>query len=357
MKRFFRQPQVRLVLVALGIVMFFLLQSTVVGAYMDLAIFFVLFGLMVWQVVTRTYRLGQSLRTPIIRFTFRLLRKVRKELIVPPAIQLLYVLSWIASMVVTIGLLLSKSPTSFDIGYLSVFSILAIAAFFDLLIRILRLMKKAWARTAGKVLLAHVGGAALLLALAMAKQQIHGLVRVDPKYFEDFARLLAVLYLPFVYVTIGVSVLSLFSIFQMVGVLIVLPASQVANFFSAFAQGSKFERDCRIFWYRIRWGKKPVELPGKTGMSLDDIRFFMRPLGTVALVATVFQLVSNSATYLPKTQTVVASVLVMTQYQSDSRCKGLVPGTRVVYLDRGNVSTATISGPHVVFGVEQCKSD
>lgn len=354
---FFRQPGVKIVLVALGIAFFFLLQPTFVGPYLGLAVLFVLFGVMAWGVMKSAYRLSQSLRVPSIRFMARLLREVRKELVVPPVIQLLYAIAWIGSLATTITLLLTKKPASLQIGSMLVFSVIAIAAFFDVLFRVSRIMKRAWAKTIGKILMANVGAAALLLALALAKQQIHALVRVDPKYFEDFARLLAIVYLPFVYVAIGVAALSLFSISQMFCVVIFVLASSIVRIFLPFVEGSKLQRECRVFWYRIRYGKKPAELPKKSIMSLDDIQFFMRPLGTVALVAVISQLLLNSAAYLPQKQTFVARALTEIQYQGNSRCGGLAPGTRVVYLDRGNVSTATVSGSDVVFSVAQCSEN
>ena len=98
-------------------------------------------------------------------------------------------------------------------------------------------------------------------------------------------------------------------------------------------------------------------MPKKRFMSVDDICFLMRPIGTLALVSIVAQVISNFAIYLPKTQNSVAYFLAIVQYQSNSRCKGLAPETRVVYLDRGNIATAKISGKNILFDLQQCKTE
>lgn len=215
-------------------------------------------------------------------------------------------------------------------------------------------MAQVWARTIGKVLFATFGAIVLALGLALAKHQVHSIAHVDSKYFDNFINLFAVIVAPFLYVSIFMVLLGIFALLQFVGLIVIIAFKIVKAFLPSYIDPQR-RYNRQMYWHKIRYGKKPRVLPQQSLFPLEDILMLMRPFGTLAVVATLGSFVSGLNFYSGRITDLVVPALIRIQYESDSRCNGLDADTRVVYLDRGNVSTARLDNGRYIFSVASCE--
>lgn len=354
------RPEVRAItllsLAFVGLLILLRLQTTAFGRGLLIAIFSLVLVSIVASVAVQTFKLGWSLRAPLLRAVVRSLRLTRKVLHIPDSVKFLYLVAWLAFICSTVLILLAKDAALYQIASAAGFSIFVLGASLDLLLRIAKLMRKAWAKTVGKILSALLGAGVAMSSLILAKHQVHAIARVDPKYFDDFVNIFALVLAPLLYVAIGIAALAAFACLQILVLIFFATARTVVGVLNFENVAPRWHQDCRVFWYRIRFGKRPQALPVRRFFPIEDIALFMRPLGTVAVASLLAALIDGTLKiYIVKVSDLTTKAFVAVQYRSDSRCEGLITGSRVAYLDRGNVSTARLENGRYVFDVASCK--
>lgn len=197
-----------------------------------------------------------------------------------------------------------------------------------------------WAKTAGKVFFGVLVLLANYVATSQAKNVVHALVHVDPKYFTEYLGI----------VSLGFTVLLFLALIQFGIALIGL----VRLLFSYLVMGFQIVANPFVprafdFVWRIIFG-------ARTRFSSFKHSLFATSsfIGSVALLTVLSYPVTLLARNPEPLSKALAQLLVTTEYRSGSSCINLSPITKVAYLDRGFVSVADVTPKGSRFSVDQC---
>ncbi|WBS01164.1 hypothetical protein OU994_23085 [Pseudoduganella sp. SL102] len=216
-----------------------------------------------------------------------------------------------------------------------------------------RMLSKAWAPAAGKLLSITIGIALACLALSLAKSATHSITRIDPKYFSEFTTALTAIILPLVYAMAGAILLAAFACIQWLKLALLL---------------TLVGRD-RHLWYSAveaprgslgDWQNGGINSSAGPDATLThDIRLFndvthmVRPFALVT-VALVFAAISGQTLDLwPTVKPSLTTLLVKMEYRSNSACPN-APTYPVAYMDDDNISVAIQADGKYRFEIRPC---
>lgn len=172
------------------------------------------FGMLGISLAVHTWRLWLNVRYPVFRKVVRALRSSRWILDVPPSVQLLHVMAFCAGFAALIFMQVTQSDTGFELPALVIGACLALAALIDLASRIARLVRQAWAPTAGKLFTVIIGAALLAIGVSIAKHVIHDITGANPANFSEFLAVFTALLVPVLYVLVSLCLLILLATCQ-----------------------------------------------------------------------------------------------------------------------------------------------
>lgn len=233
---------------------------------------------------------------------------------------------------------------------------LALAGICKMAVQTGRLLRKAWAPFLGKVLTVSLGVALAAVSLSNAKQLVHAISAIDPKYMTEFTAILGAVYLPIAYLVAACVAMSSYALFQMLVFWFVSVAGMLAQHVKPFL-GDATDTRLRLFWYRIKAGKKPPGgvLPPRAFLSPSEISLLASPLSKVLVAVLLVEGGQATSKFLPFVMPSLTRALVEVEYREKSSCKGVPDGARVVYMDDGNISIAERRGENYLFRVTDCK--
>ena len=107
------------------------------------------------------------------------------------------------------------------------FAVFAVAGVCEITVQAKRVFKQAWAKTAGKLLSLSLGVMLTAVTVSMAKQTVHSLAHVDPKYMGEFTAVVAAGLLPLVYLGAAGVLLLLWAALQVLLLGVVLFGSSL----------------------------------------------------------------------------------------------------------------------------------
>ena len=297
----------------------------------------------------------KALSFPLMRYEMRVIRGWRKFFQPHPIVRAFHLLAIaFCFLTVAVGVVIGMDE-SMQLLWVAGF-ILAMAGVCEMATQTTRLLKKAWAPILGKVLVISLGAAITAIALSQAKQLVHSLSPIDTKYFVEFTTLLTAIYLPMVFLTtIGVG-MGLYASCQML-VLIIFTFGSNLMIQSRAVLGDSWMEKRRMFWHRIREGKRPPGnvLPPPKFLSEFEVSMFMSPLSKIILAWMLVHGVEFSAKLLPSIAPWLKSALVKIEYRAGSTCQNIDEKLSVVYMDDGNVSVARRDENSYTFKVEACE--
>jgi hypothetical protein len=304
-----------------------------------------------------TVKHGWTLRWAALRGIVWWIRMLRSVFYISRGANFLYKLALLFMLIGVMVLNASKNMSVYNAIAYAGCATFVFAALFDLFFRISRLVKKAWAKTIGKLFAVTFGAIILSVAIAFSKHAVHKITHVDASHFSEFIGILSVTLLPVFYLYVACCILSVFALFQLVGLAIALVAMlPYRSFVANFSEAHRYQ--ARLVWYRLTHGKRPIgRLPSPKFFSWEHIPLFSRPLATIAVVglfSACLEWTGQRVGYLDNT---IVQTLILIQYDDGSRCVGIAPDVKIAYLDRGYVSTATLIDGKYVFDTSQCKLD
>lgn len=296
----------------------------------------------------------KALRFQLMRNEMHVIKAWREFFHLSPIVKSFHLLALafcVLSMAVYIGIGINESMPIIWVTEL----ILTVAAICEMKMQATNLLKKAWAPVLGKVLAISVGVAVAAIALSRAKQFVHSLSPIDTKYVTEFTTLIAAIYSPMLFITaIGVG-MALYASCQLL-ILAILAVSSNMMIQSRALLGDTWMERQRMFWYRMREGKRPPGniLPPQKLLSEFEISMIMSPLSKIVLALLLVKGVEASIASLPLMAPWLKTAMVKIEYRSDSACKNIDKHLGVVYMDDGNVSVARHGTGGYTFDVEAC---
>lgn len=342
-----------LFVVAVAFLLLWVLSLAAGTVWMQKILAFIIAVVAVVQGV-RFWRNWNDLRTRVQRWEMRIVRSWREFSRPSPFVQSMQVLAfalgllWVA---IHIGFQTNLMP----IAWLALFA-LGIAGVSEMTVQARRLLSKAWAPFLGKIFAVSLGVALAALATSNAKQLVHALSPIDPKYMTELTVILAAAYLPVIYLATAGVAMAAYAIFQVLIFWVVSAAGMLANYSKLFLGGAR-DAQLRLYWYRIRMGKRPCGgvLPAATFLSPSDVSLLASPVSKVLVAAILVGAVQEASQQLPLAMPFLKRAMVELEYREKSACKDVPKGARVVYMDDGKISIAEAKDDGYSFRVAECK--
>lgn len=306
----------------------------------------------IWSIVARLRVLTPLVRVRLLRRFGRFLRATRAVTTLHPAVEVLQLVAVLCTFVVMCYLLLTKDIRALGWVWSTLSAILIAAALIDIPCQLRAVMKLAWAKTLGKLLLGIVGTLSLILATSEARDLAHQITKVDPKNFPDFQSLAIFVLTPAYYVKIVASVLALWAALNL---LVGMASYGVLEVHATFRRTQKQPRGTLAF--RLVNGKRPP--PGYTppSFSWGGFLFFMRNIAIVLAVSSgeaAFQGLGTN--YRQSVDRAMQIALVSLDFRSDVSCADRPASARAAYLDQGGILVATSGHDGYQFTIVECPS-
>jgi hypothetical protein len=290
-----------------------------------------------------------------MRWEMRMVRSWRAYAKKPPIVEALQLLG-IGIGLLSMSGLLTGLYSDMQTGALPAVAVLALAGVCEITVQTKRVLKQAWAQMAGKIVSVSLGVILTAVTVSMAKQTVHSLAHVDPKYMAEFTAAVAAGLLPLVFLGTAAALLLLWAILQMV----LLGAVFFGGILLEQAKplvGERLQNRVRLFWYRIRTGRRPPHgvLPTAGFMPQHEVSLVGSMLSKVAVVWVLAQAGKGLAVAAPETIPLLTKVMVRLEYRPAPSCRNLAAPLGVVYMDDGNVSVARLKNGLYQFTVEKCE--
>jgi hypothetical protein len=234
--------------------------------------------------------------------------------------------------------------------------VFAVAGVCEITVQARRVLKQAWAQTAGKIVSVSLGVILTAVTVSMAKQTVHSLAHIDPKYMTEFTAAVAAGLLPLVYVGAAGALLLLWALFQVVLMGPLLLGSSLLTQPKPLV-GDRLQSRVRVFWYRIRKGKRPPGgiLPDPGFLPQYEVSLVGSVLSKVAVGWALAHVGEGLAFALPDATPLLSKAMVELEYRPASSCRNINAQLGVVYMDDGNVSVARFQNGRYRFTVEKCE--
>ena len=350
-----QNPQNRLLIAWAGLLLFFgalyFASGTAWGARL-LALIPIFFA---WGSFRHFARQFPTIRRRLFRRVVRFIRHWRAYSTCSATLRSLYHLSFGFVLVGMAFILCGMKPVA-DIVMVCAIAVIAIAGCMDMVAKLSRILRAAWAPALGKFLSVSLGVALAAAALSLAKETAHTLAHIDPKYLPEFTNVLTIGMLPIVYGAALMAILGMYSLFQLtvlVGfMLLSMPMQAVTPYVT-----SSYRMKVRVVWYRLQTGKQPPGrvLPESGLAAIDDLTHFAKPIGTLAVVMLLSYLLQSVIAVMPVARPALTKALVWLEYRDTSACTNLPRTALVAYMEGSYVSVAVPDAGGFRFDVRQCE--
>ena len=292
----------------------------------------------------------------LMRTEMRMVKSWRRYSKKPPIVEALHLLGLGVAMLSLAAALAAGLYEDASLVMAPAFAVLTVAGVCEITVQTKRILKQAWAQTAGKILSLSFGVALAAVTVAMAKQTVHSLAHIDPKYMTEFTAVVAAALLPIVYLGAASALLAIWACFQ----ILLLGAVLFGGSFLAQAKpliGERTENRVRLFWFRIRNGRRPQggKMPNAAFMPQHEVSLVGSVLSKLAVVVCFAQVLQGVATEVPAASPLLTKTMVDLEYRPESGCRNIGADLGVVYMDDGNVSVARIQDGRYAFTVEKCE--
>jgi len=209
---------------------------------------------------------------------------------------------------------------------------------------------------AGKIISLSLGVMLTAATVSMAKQTVHSLAHVDPKYMTEFTAAVTAGLLPLVYLGVAGTILLLWAAVQILLLGAVLFGGSLLTQVKPLI-GERAQNRVRLFWYRIRTGKRPPGgvMPSVGVMPQHEVSLVGSVLSKIAVVWLFAQVGEGVNVTVPEATPLLAKAMVSLEYRPASSCRNIDAGLSVVYMDDGNVSVARFKDNQYQFTVEKCE--
>lgn len=345
----------RFLIIMLVLGFFLICMKITEGSIWQQRIFALIPAGMAVMLFVRYWRRWRSMRKRVARWEMRMLRAWRKFWAPAPIVEMLHGIG-AAIGLFSSALSIAGWPVLGGFGLQATMGLFMAAGVCDIALRTTRVLKAAWAPVAGKIWSASIGVALTALTACLAKQLIQNLSHIDPKYFTEFIVVLTACLAPFVYMMAFAVILSLYAMFQ----IIVFGLVAFVGAFYGQARPlfpKKWYQRVRLFWYRIRMGKKPPGevVPSSGPLSQGEISLLASPISTVAVVYALITILQSTVQVFPHAQPILARAMVAIEYRQGGACRNIGREVRLAYMDDGLVSIATWNGVSYEFEVKKCE--
>ena len=226
----------------------------------------------------RCWRVSTASRKEFMRWEMRLVKSWRAYARPAPVVQLVQSLS-LAFGCASGALLFSQWEVAGQVGILTAGVLLAISGICEIAVLISRILQYAWAPVVGKIMTLLLGGALTALSVVLAKQAIHTVSNIDPKYFTELVVIGAAIFLPLVFLTVVAGVVAIYAMLQLAVFGLLMLSDMVLVHFKQFFDNGRFA-SVSMYWYRIHNGRRP---PGRV---MPEPGFL--PDHRIALIASSF---------------------------------------------------------------------
>lgn len=216
--------------------------------------------------------------------------------------------------------------------------------------RIHRMMKTAWARAVGRLMLLGLGALVGVVAHVIANHAAHQISQIDPKYCPNFVALMTILLTPLLYVYSVAALVAVWAVLELVVLFVLYAVSQVLHLIAiGFNQSSRLD----VAIYRLVYGYRPSARYRKE-LFEDGQVFTMRTLSMVACVIGILlglgSLVEGQEARLGWWS---RAALVAMDFQSGDRC-AVDMKDAYLPLDGDWISVAHHQGRELVFTRTRC---
>jgi hypothetical protein len=304
--------------------------------------------------LTRFWKRCRLAKYSLMRLGIRMVRSWHGYFKRPAIVEALHLLGIGAVLLLMAGLV-SGVYKDVRTGMTPVFAIFAVAGICEITVQAKRILKQAWAKTAGKVISLSLGGILTAVTVSMAKQTVHSLAHIDPKYMAEFTAVVVAGMLPLVYLGVAGALLLLWAVIQIL-VVVVLFASGM------FTQAMPWIGNCvqnraRLLWYRICKGRRPSggAMPVTSFMPQHEVSLVGSVISKFAVVGMLAQVVDDVSAEVPRATPLLAKTMVQLEYRPASSCRNIDARLAVVYMDDGYVSVASFRDGRYHFRVEKCE--
>lgn len=290
----------------------------------------------------------------VFRRSVRVLRQIRRIHTVPPLLSFLHASGFAACFAYTAAFFAGyQGLATLFLCLLAFF--LSIAGLVDLIIWGNLFFRNVWNEVLGKIFAVSVGAALLAGGISVAKNIVHSITHVDPKYFIEATALLSSLLVPAAYCLFGMALLYLFSLIQLLRFGVFVFGAMLAQQFVGFV-GPGGREKMRLLWYRLANGKRPVmnQIPKKRFLEMAQVSLIAKPISTICLTSLAAWGLQGVFEHASLLRPLAEQAIVQLEYRTESSCAGLEPGTAVAYMDDGKISKATRQGDKFSFTVGSC---
>jgi hypothetical protein len=304
--------------------------------------------------VRRFWSTWSSVRKRVLRWEMRIVKSWRQFAKPSPVVQAFHLLGLALGFFwssIYVGLQVDAKPLLWSAMF-----VLGIAGVCEITVQMGKVWRKAWAPVLGKILAVSLGVALAALALSSAKKVTHAISPIDPKYMSEFTTIVAAFYLPIVYLAMAGVAVAAYALFQVFVFWLVSMAGMFTEQLKPILGENKNAR-LRLYWYRIRCGKRPrgSVLPPAASLDSAGISLLASPISKMIVATVLVSGVQEISKLLPLATGILTRTMVEVEYKENSGCKDLPRGVRVVYMDDGNVSIAERNLDGYTFKVGTCK--
>lgn len=302
----------------------------------------------------RCWRLAISSRKEFMRWEMRLIKSWRAYAKPAPIVQLVQSLS-IALAAGSATLLFAGLENTGQVGITSAGILLAVAGLCEIAVLTSRVLQYAWAPFLGKVITLVLGGVLTALSVVFAKQAVHEVLNIDPKYFSELVVIGAAIFLPLVFLTAVAGFVAIYAFFQLWVFGLLILADTVLVHVKPFSDNGVLA-SVRMYWYRIRNGRRPPgRVMAEAGLLPEHrITLIASALSKIAVAVILFKALGAVTQVLPDVRPYLARVVVELEYRTGSSCANIDPALPVAYMENGWVSVARREGENYRFEIETC---
>jgi hypothetical protein len=310
---------------------------------------------MALTLLTRFWQRYRVAKYGLMRWGIRVVRSWHGYFKRPAIVEALHLLG-IGVVLLLMAGFVSGMYKDIQTGMVPVFAIFFAAGICEITVQAKRVLKQAWAKTAGKVISLSLGAVLTAVTVSMAKQTVHSLAHIDPKYMTEFTTIVVAGLLPLVYLGAAGALLSVWAGFQMLLVTVIFFASDSLTQ-SMPRIGTRARNRAGMLWYRIRTGRRPLggAMAVASFMPQHHVSLVGSVISKVAVVVVLFQVVDGVSAEVPRAAPLLAKAMVQLEYRPASSCRNIDARLSVVYMDDSKVSVARFKDGRYHFTVEKCE--
>ncbi|CAI1085724.1 Uncharacterised protein [Serratia grimesii] len=226
--------------------------------------------------------------------------------------------------------------------------IYALAALLDLKSRCEWMIKKTWARLAGKVLLAGVGTLAFYISSAMSKSWLTELTHSSSRFFPEITNILATLYTPITYLSIILLFVITMAMIEWLAIIIPMVFIMPLQIFAP--------KLTKRMAQRLITGKKRLSSDADKQLEVKKLIMLPRrfaPLILASLMISGMHSMFNISS--PTVSLLAKKFLVELHYHTNYQCTNLPLEATVAELENGVVSVAYFGENNISFEEYKCE--